>query len=262
MFSDLAVDFCNKKASSSGVTVREIRQGGVLERRVEILTKTAEREIGKPIGKYVSLEIPYGSFPQIPFILRLRDLIFEFVVSALPKSAKVLVVGFGNGNLSCDALGSLTLEGMIVGRDSRVCVHTLTPGVEGVTGIAGARVLSAVAREIQPQAVVCVDALVGAEFSRIGSVFQITDTGLSPGSGTGNRVFAVNRETLGVPVYAIGVPLAVPYEKGQEKTQKNFLVCPREIDMVVRRASHVLSDALNLAFHPELSLSDVRSLLV
>ncbi len=260
MFSDLAADFCNKKASSSGVAVSERRLGRITERRVEILSKQAERELGKPVGKYFSLEIPYGSLPQIPLILRLKDLIFEFVVGALPKGAKVLVVGFGNGNLSCDALGSLVLDGLIVCQDSRVRVRALKPGVEGLTGIKGTCVLTAVVREIQPEAVVCVDALVGAEFSRIGSVFQITDTGLTPGSGTGNRAFAVTRETLGIPVYALGVPLAVPFEPDGEKSGK-YLVCPREIDILVHRVSRVICDALNLAFHPELTLSDVRTLL-
>jgi len=121
-------------------------------------------------------------------------------------------------------------------------------------------VLSAVVREIQPQALLCVDALVGAKFSRIGNVFQLTDAGISPGSGTGNRTFSVTQETLGIPVYAIGVPLALPYEIEGQGTQK-FLVCPREIDILVQRVSRVICDAVNLAFHPELSLSDVRSLL-
>ncbi|MBR2617398.1 MAG: GPR endopeptidase [Clostridia bacterium] len=260
MFSDLAVDFCSKKSSSSGVLVSERQWGRITERKVEVLSKQAEKEFGKPVGKYVSLEIPHGFLPQIPLILRLKELLFEFIVNPLPKGANVLVVGFGNGNLSCDALGSLVMDGLIVCPNSRVRVCTLKPGVEGVTGLQAARVLKAVVREIKPNAVVCVDALVGAEFSRIGSVFQVTDTGLTPGSGTGNRAFAVTRESLGIPVYAIGVPLAVPHEIAGEAARK-YLVCPREIDLLVRRVSRVISDAVNLAFHPELSLSDLRTCL-
>ena len=254
MFSDLAADFCTEN-SLKGVRVETKRYGEITERKVEIFTRQGAEILGKPCGKYFSVEVPFGTLPTLPLTLRLQNLFFQQVVKNISKGERLLIVGFGNGNLACDALGNLVLNRLITGKGEREII-TLKAGVEGVTGLQSTRHVSAVVKEISPCAVLCIDALVGAEFSRIGSVFQLTDAGLAPGSGTGIRTQAVNKNTLGVPVFSVGVPLAVPYFLGEEKGEK-YVVCPREIDLTVRRVAQVLGDALNLAFHPNLSLRDL-----
>ncbi len=259
MFSDLATDFCAENHTSLGISVTEKRFGVICERVVTITKESAAKAVGKPCGTYVSLEVPFGTLPEIPLALRIQTAITTMILPNISKGGRVLVVGFGNGNLSCDALGDLTLNRLLVGKGNRVEVLTLKPGVEGVTGVPGAAIVRAVVQQVKPEVLLCLDALVGANYSRIGSVFQLTDTGISPGSGTGVRNYSVTRESLGIPVYALGVPLACSFFTEGESGHQKYLVCPREIDLVVRRVSRVLAEGVNLAFHPELSFRDLYS---
>lgn len=166
----------------------------------------------------------------------------------------VLIVGIGNGNMTSDSLGQSCIR-LVEGSSLRV--KTLLPGVKGVTGIDSDLIVRSVAREIGADIIIAVDSLCARAYRRIGRVIQITERGITAGSalGTGR---AFNRESLGVPVIGIGLPVVVSaralIEEFSEKSIKNsvelstLLVAPKEIDLIIEQSSKLLSEIIIQAF--------------
>jgi len=130
------------------------------------------------------------------------------------------VVGLGNWNATPDSLGPKVLENLMVTRHLLEMsppelrkglrpVAALAPGVLGLTGIETGEIIMGVVDRMGAKAVICIDALASRSVDRLCSTIQISDTGIHPGAGVGNRRLAINKETLGIPVIAIGVPTVV-----------------------------------------------------
>lgn len=132
------------------------------------------------------------------------------------KKTKTLIIGLGNIKSTPDALGPLTSEKIIVTKhlfdmkvkveDKFTCVSSFYPGVTGSTGIETSDLIKGVCEETKPDLIIVVDALASTSISRVNKSIQVSDTGISPGSGIGNRRKEISKDTLGVPVIAIGVP--------------------------------------------------------
>ena len=166
----------------------------------------------------------------------------------------------------------------------------VAPGVLGITGMETAEMIKGIAEHVHPAAVIAIDALAARESSRICTTIQVTDTGIRPGSGVGNHRAGLNRKTLGVPVIAVGVPMVVYaaviardalslllkdmdiQEEEHEQAMDSMVdritrqglgdlvVTPREVDELVGRVARIISDGLNLALQPELSLEEIQYL--
>lgn len=205
-----------------GVKVDEERVGEATVTRVVIMSREAERLMGKMAGRYVTIEAP-GLRP------RNRDLQEEIAkvlarelirMTGLGPHQEVLVVGLGNWNATPDALGPRVIGNLLVTRHlgnyvpaelkgQLRPVAAMAPGVLGLTGIETGEIIKGVVDRIRPDAVICVDALAAKSLDRIATTIQIADTGINPGSGVGNKRAGITEQNLGLPVYAIGVPTVV-----------------------------------------------------
>lgn len=205
-----------------GVVVESINLEGITVTRVEVNSPAGEKSIGKPMGNYVTLEIPG---------IRDRDPEYEEKVSVqlaeeinrlveLDEKDTVLIVGLGNWNVTPDAVGPKVVERIMVTRhifefvpdqvDERMRpVCAISPGVLGITGMETGEIIKGVVERVKPDLVIAVDALASRKTERIGTTIQIADTGISPGAGIGNKRMGINMETLGVPTLAIGIPTVV-----------------------------------------------------
>lgn len=266
-------------------------EGDIVIERLYVKTKRAGQLLGKEAGHYVTLTLP-------PLTDSVRDTDERLVVVAheierlLPVNGMVLVVGLGNTEITPDALGPKTASGVLAtrhisgevarstGLDKLRAVSVLKTGVTGQTGIeTGELVLSVVSR-IRPTAVIVIDALASRRLERLGCTLQISDTGISPGAGVGNHRTKLSKETLGVPVIALGIPTVVDAvtlvsdllceddEKKQSELRdkvspkgRTMVVTPKEIDLLVDRASRLLSLSINLSLHKDISTADLLSLL-
>jgi len=190
--------------------------------RVKVETQEGAENIGKPIGNYITLDAPQikdnepDTNEKVYMVLarELRKLIGD------NKDKSVLVVGLGNWNVTPDALGPKVISYVevtrhileyapeYVNRPLR-SVSAISPGVLGTTGMETGEVIKGVIDKIKPDLVIAIDALASRKLERISTTIQIADTGISPGSGIGNKRMALSQETLGVPVIAIGVPTVV-----------------------------------------------------
>lgn len=236
--------------------------------------------IGKGKGRYITLE--GGSLSRFSEDYRLMAEELAQELSVLLPEGEVLVVGLGNNDITPDAIGPQTASKVLATRHLREELdsdeeHFLTSlrrvsafagGVMGQTGIETAEIVRAIAAELRPAAIIAIDALACTDISRLGTTIQITDTGISPGSGVSNERKELSEKLFGIPVIAVGVPTVVDMHtivksltgKRINGELPNMMVTPRDIDRLTERASQLLAFGINLALQPTLTFEDVRGL--
>lgn len=285
--TDLAVEAIeNHKTAAALPHVRQSDRmlEGFAVHEVRILSEDAAREIGKPQGRYLTLELDAlirreeDAFPRACKALStlLRELLPR------PNDGPVLIAGLGNRMITPDAIGPQTADHVIATRhlvaqspaifaDWRP-VSALAPGVLGQTGVETGEVICGVLDRVRPAAVIVVDALAAGRLSRLLRTVQLADTGITPGAGVGNARAALNKETLGVPVIAVGVPTVVdgatlaheissqlgqPDCEALDDLSQPVMITTRDIDREVADISRMIGYAVNMALHPHLSVADI-----
>lgn len=251
---------------------------------VEVLNREGQRALGKPPGRYVTLTMAREACREEGFDRAVQALAEE-IGAMLPdreERGPVLIAGLGNRAITPDAIGPLVHEYTLVTRHlveqipehfgSLRPVASLAAGVMGTTGMESGEVIQSLCRSMKPALVVAVDALASRSLERLCTTVQIADTGIIPGSGVGNHRFALDRESLGVPVIAVGVPTVVeaatlaadlldveqPPDLGRAGA---LMVTPRDIDARVRELSKIIGYGLSLALQPSLTLQELELLL-
>ncbi len=301
--TDLAIEaheMCSKKKAEEqdveGVSVRHEDKDGITVTVIEVKNKKGEKELGKPKGKYVTIEAPDIKFSD-DALYNACQIISEQIKSLYPvtEATKTLVVGLGNDMITPDALGPKVVSQLMVTNHIKTylaelldetfgTVCAIVPGVLGTTGIETTDIIKGVCDKINPELVICVDALATRSVNRISTTVQISDTGISPGSGVENKREKIDEKSIGAKVISIGVPTVVDaatiasdsidailennselaelcegikrrdiIKKALSGSEKNMMVTPKDIDLVVRRAAKVVADGINLALHGNLS---------
>lgn len=308
--TDLAIEcaenFSGSEKELSGVTVREVDSNdtGIHITHVHIKNEQGARCLGKPVGRYITLDVPYLSTEDDSYHKEITAALMEQLELLIPKinEKKILVVGIGNREITPDALGPLVVDHLFVtrhlieeyGKDSEVTkgfgiVSAIAPGVMAQTGMEGRDIIRGVIRETGPDVVIIIDALAARSVRRLNSTIQLTDTGISPGAGVGNQRHGLDRESLGVPVVAIGIPTVIDAATIVNDTMKslmevmeqngiypqvydsvksfddqekymllrelmspemaNMFVTPKDIDETIHKISYTISEAINSICH-------------
>lgn len=277
-------------ARLTGVTAQEHTREGYCVTTVEVLDETGAQTLGKPVGRYITLELDGLLRRETDAFPRAVTALASELRSLLPAepAAPALVVGLGNRAITPDLLGPLAVDRLLVTRHlvAGVPEHfghyrpvsVLTPGVLASTGIESAELAAAAVAALRPACVLAVDALASRSLSRVCRTIQLSDTGITPGSGVGNHRMALTRESLGIPVLSIGVPTVVDAatlaldilaQAGQEAFDPEALdsrgadlfVTPREIDTQVADLAKVIGYGLSMALNPHLTVEDLDLLL-
>ncbi len=207
-----------------GVESQSLEEGDMHISRVKVTSPEAAEKLGKVMGSYITIEARglRRKDPQLQEEVS-QALARELgLLMGLEKEAKktVLVIGLGNWNVTPDALGPRVVQGLLVTRHILALepetlgpgfrsVAALSPGVLGLTGVETGEIVQGLVEKVRPDMILTVDALAARNMERLHTTIQIADTGIHPGSGVGNRRLPINRETMGMPVYALGVPTVV-----------------------------------------------------
>lgn len=302
--TDLAVE---ARASQTvehmpGVEVQEEELKGACRTVVHITSGSGAEALGRPCGTYITLACGQFVQPEPDLCELLSAELARALQPMIPPEGNVLVVGLGNRRVTPDALGPRTVDSVLVTRhlgesvpaslQGRLrAVSAVSPGVLGITGMETAEMIRSIVDHVQPVAVVAVDSLAARESNRICSTIQVTDTGINPGSGVGNHRLGMTRETLGVPVIAVGVPMVVyastiardalgllihdlQLEDGDHEQALDALisrvvserlgdlvVTPREVDAMVDHMAAILAEGINMALQPRLDPKEIVQLM-
>ena len=275
---------------------------------VRIETENGAKTMGKPVVTYLTIEAPNLSSPDEGIHREVSEELAKYLIEVMKKiipesehDKEVLVIGLGNRQATPDALGPYVADNLNVTRhivkeygkyaaleEMNCVVSAIVPGVMAQTGMETAEIIKGVVRETKPDLLIVIDALAARNSRRLNRTIQIADTGINPGSGVGNYRNAITKETIGVPVIAIGVPTVVDAVTIVSDTMENLLsaletseslkgvglvlggyseaekyelikeliapnlnsmfMTPKDIDETVKRLSYTISEGLNLAF--------------
>lgn len=302
--TDLAVESRGLFPGISGVKESKRGKDGVVMSVIDIETDEAAKKLHKPIGRYVTIECAaianrdQKAFERTTQALEraLHGLIGNTVLSG---SETVLVLGLGNRFVTPDSLGPRTVEKLLVTRQIQKSaaelapknipsVAAIAPGVLGVTGIETLETARGIVSELSPSAVICIDALASRQADRISTVIQLNDSGILPGAGVNNSREALDQDSLGVPVIALGVPtvvfastivmetmIAINEKSGGggdpdalfrlvDSTMREkfgeMIVTPKDVDVMIEDASRILANAINRTLYGD-RLSEIAALL-
>ncbi len=259
----------------SGVSVSEKTTHDVKVTTVCIETPQAVRRLGRPAGTYLTFE---GELTHAQtFINLLSDALEELL-----PNGPVLVVGLGNREITPDSLGpdvaqqvfatyhfsTEQLESLGLQNLRKVCA--LAPGVMGQTGFEAASLVAAALKTLPFSAVVAVDALSARSATRLGRTIQLSTAGISPGSGVLNARAELSSQSLGVPVFSLGIPTVVDAatllndlcpECNNDEATRAMMVTPRDIDQIIAQGARIIAMALNRALQPALTQRDIATLM-
>ena len=267
--------------------------------RVKIVNDNGANAIGKPCGNYITLDIKKLKIAGEDEIQKSAEVLSNELRNVLQqhidKNGEILVVGLGNIYVTPDSLGPKVINDIDVTRhiinylpqyveEGTRMVSAVSPGVLGTTGIETAEILKGIVDNINPKLLIVIDSLASRSIDRISSTIQLSDTGIVPGAGVGNKRAEISQATLGVPVVAIGVPTVVEaatiasdsldlfIEKLQKEAKSNdylnklkeednydeikeallpndynFIVTPKEIDELIENMSSIVARGINMA---------------
>lgn len=253
-----------------GVRAREERIGAFSVTTVEILDERGRQALGKPEGCYITMELPSRLQDCLSPAAEVLARLIRRCAGTLPP--RILLAALGNPDITPDAIGSLAAGQLLVTehlkqtdpvsfaafRATLLC----RPGVLGTSGVESARQIRALCRETQPDLVIAIDALAGADLQLLCRSVQICNSGIAPGSGVGNCREALNRDTLGIPVLAIGVPTVVDASAlSPDPSLRGMFVTPRSIDSQVRFCARLIAWGVNLSLHEGLTTEEMGQLL-
>lgn len=280
--TDLALEKheIHKNNLPKGVEIREYKNGSSIATEIIITDNEGAEVIGKPKGKYITLEGD-GILDNDESFQESAAMLSDMLSRLIPESGTVLVAGLGNTDITADAIGPLSAKGVIATRHIPEStkektglpflrdVAVISPGVTGKTGIETGEIIAGIKEKIKPSAIIIIDALASRSVKRLGRTVQLSDTGISPGSGVGNRRNEISEKTMGVPVIAIGIPTVVDAATlafdltGKESTDSEFsemMVTPKDTDMLVSKGAGLIALSINRALQKNLSYEEIMAL--
>ena len=280
--TDLAVETAEELSSSrdifspgTGVTRTESLHCGCPVTRIRVATDAGASLLGRPPGAYVTVDLRPLLSRQEPLLPRAAACLSRELRALLPPGeGTALVVGLGNSAMTPDAVGTAALEHLLVTRHLLQAmprqfaglrpVASLRPGVLSATGVETLELIRGAAAHIRPAVVIVIDALAARSRHRLCATVQLSDTGLTPGSGVGNHRKAVNARTLRLPVVAVGIPTVIDGAAlcgDEDAAPSGLFVTPQDIDRRIRDMGALLGTAITLALQPTLTAADVAALL-
>lgn len=308
--TDIALEaaeyYTGGRRSSDGIHIEEFydKDNDILVTKVQVTNEAGQQRLHKPKGTYITLETPHLGEPDEDYHREITGVLMAQLKTLLPgiEKKKILVAGIGNREITPDALGPLTVEHLFItrhlikayGQDTEVTkglgnVSAIAPGVMAQTGMEGREIISGIIKSTAPEVLIVIDALAARSTKRLNRTIQLTDTGIHPGAGVGNYRNELTKDTLGIPVIAIGIPTVIDaativsdtmtgmlhvlenqkklheiYDavKDFDEQEKYYLmrelmepsmadmfVTPKDIDETIGRISYTVSEAINSLCH-------------
>lgn len=283
--TDLALEIHELRGKDSGISVEETEKNGLKITTATIRVGEGEKLSGKNAGKYITVDVGNLRRADKSAFETIAKTLAEEIKALVPESKGcVLVAGLGNENITPDSIGPKTVSKLLVTRHIKTldsvlfksagfgCVAAISPGVLGQTGIESAEIIKSVCMSIKPKCLIAIDSLASRRLNRLATTVQLSDGGISPGSGVANKRSELSEKTLGVPVVSIGVPTVVDaatlaydileecfgdnnegvsdvLSKVLSGEGKNMFVTPKDNDIIAEETAKLLAASINVALH-------------
>ena len=233
--------------------------------KVKVTNSNGEQAIVNPVGTYLTIDVKNLKIAQDEEIQKTSETLSSelkhIIDEHVDKQEEILIVGLGNIYVTPDSLGPKVTNEIDVTRHiikylpqyvekGTRSVSAVAPGVLGTTGIETLEILKGITDNVKPKLLVVIDALATRSLERISSTIQISDTGIVPGAGVGNKRQEISQNTLGVPVIAIGIPTVVELATivpAEELGDNNMIVTPKEIDDLIEKMKDIVARGINFA---------------
>ena len=291
--ADERLSECIKSGEVEGISSENINLDNTLKvTRVKVLNEKGKQKIGKEIGTYITLEIKNIDIISKDELEKISKILAEQLKELVKGYDSILVVGLGNIDTTADSIGPKAIKDIEITRHLKKYIPDLidknakeisgiAPGVLGTTGIETGEILKGIVEKIKPDAIIAIDALISRDISRLFKTIQISDTGITPGAGVGNARKEISKNTMGIPVIAIGVPTLVEaativadsidliskqFEEFKElqdaskedkyrlikavlePSKYNLAVTPKEVDSLVDNMKLIIAHGINNTF--------------
>lgn len=290
----------NLQDDIDGIVSEEVKVSDSINiTRVNVVNENGAKSIQKPIGTYTTIDVEKMRNITEEEITKISNTMSEelkkLINKHVGKTDEILIVGLGNEYSTPDSLGPKVVREVDVTRhifkylpqfveDGDREVSAIAPGVLGVTGIETQEILKGIVDNVKPKLIIAIDSLASKSIDRISSSVQLSDTGIIPGAGVGNKRRELSRDTLGVPVIGVGIPTVVElatlvsdgidifidtlqekaesndylnklkendkYEEVKEALnvgEYNMIVTPKEIDDLIENMKNVVARGINYA---------------
>ncbi len=294
--TDLALEVHELHGKDSGISVNEKIVGEITVTYADIKDKEGARLSGKPEGRYITFDVGELHKKGSDKLVAAATLIANEMKGLFPENCKsFLVVGLGNESITPDSVGPNAVKRLLVTRHIEFIDQTLyndvgfgnlaaiSPGVLGQTGIESRDIISGVVQKVKPDCVIIIDSLASRRLARLATTVQLSNTGISPGSGVANHRAELSKDTLGVDVISIGIPTVVDaatltydlleetigeeneafnqiIEKVFSTDRKGMFVTPKDNDVIAASSAKLIATAINMAVH-NMSDSEINDFL-
>lgn len=227
----------SKNYTQKGVKIHECTIDNVLSRKT-----------GRKQGEYVTISPDIDNSPETVSSV-LKNTLKKLLRLVGVHEGKLLIVGLGNENVIVDALGNEVVKRIMTGGKD-YSLATIAPKVADITGIKSFDIVKAIVQETSPSVVIAIDTLATKFLYRLGNCYQLTTSGICPGSGVNNPQPCLDKQNLAVPVIAIGVPLIISVGSiiGNDKKAigySHYMLTPRDVDSLVVNCARIIADAIN-----------------
>lgn len=271
----------NADSHIEGISKVEFYKGDLHILRISVTSQDASSLLSKPMGNYTTISCKNG-FDSMPDKVKIySDVLCNELKCLLGEFKSPLVVGLGNEAVTPDSLGCAVSKKIFATRHIKTLapelysegmkeVSSMATDVTGNTGIEAFEIVKALCDRISPDVVFVIDALACAEIKNLGCTIQLTDTGISPGSGVKNARAELSEKTLGCKVIAVGIPTVIDMQtavfqisdaKNQCGEYASMMVTPKNIDFLVKNGATIIKNALNSLMHPSVSPAEIDSIV-
>ncbi len=290
--ADERVKICKEEGNVEGISAEDINVNDKIKvTKVKVLNEKGKEKIGKEIGTYITIEVKNIEIISKDELEKVSKVMSQQIKELIKPYKSILVVGLGNIDTTVDSIGPKVIKDLEITRhlkkyapefvkENAKEISGIAPGVLGTTGIETGEILKGIVEKIKPEAIIAIDALISRDVSRLFKTIQISNTGITPGAGVGNKRKEISINTMGVPVIAIGVPTLVEAAtivadsidlianqfdefkelKSATKEEKyrlikavlepskfNLAVTPKEVDDLVENMKLIIAHGINYA---------------
>lgn len=245
------VDECGKDLKEFGYHIKRLEKFSTTMAYLKIDSDENSQKLGMSKGEYYILNCPFVYDFGVDCFYYVSNLISKilkkiFKKNNVKKRSKILIIGLGNPDIPADRLGKEVFDNIKINPLAKKNnIFKFCPNIFFSTGINTTNMINMFIKELSVDFCVIIDSLTTSNISRLGTSFQITTSGMTPGSGVNRFGRRIDSKSTGIPCFSIGVPFMI-FSRALDRDVKNdIILSPKDIKDNVANAGFIIANAIN-----------------